>query len=233
MRRRLSSHLRDKSPTYKVSWIQSLSRSGKIPEMVELERIENSDDFDWQARESHWIEVAKAGGHRLTNLDTGGIGGRSFSPCSRARMSKSQRGKKMRPESIAKVVAFLTGRARPAESVRKTADGLRGRKLSADHRARISASGRGLKRSDETRTRISEAQKGKKHSDQTIQRMRLAKIGKKASEETRKKLSEARTGKKQSPETIAKRLRTTAMRKSMKLINITDLPEAQRAGAPA
>ena len=68
--KRLSSHFRDKTPSYKTNWINSLKEKGLKPTINILE-ITNEDV--WQEREKHWISVYKTTG-RLTNYLDGGQG---------------------------------------------------------------------------------------------------------------------------------------------------------------
>jgi len=62
---RLSSHLRDKSKTYKVNWINKLKRKGLGPELVVLEEVEYDK---WQEKEKFYIKYYE----NLTNYTEGG-----------------------------------------------------------------------------------------------------------------------------------------------------------------
>lgn len=64
-RSRFTRHLRDKSKTYKVNWINKLKSKNLIPELIIIEEV----SFDiWQEREKHYIKLFS----HLTNLTEGG-----------------------------------------------------------------------------------------------------------------------------------------------------------------
>lgn len=68
--KRLSSHYRDKSHSYKVHWISSLKEKKLKPKIV---LVEICDETNWEEREKYWISYYRE--HtRLTNYLDGGQG---------------------------------------------------------------------------------------------------------------------------------------------------------------
>lgn len=124
--RRLKEHLREAPGEHRRSrWIQKLKRLGLQPEVVVLEQIEGA--WPWQESERYWIAFAKAQGWDLVNSTAGGEGVENLSADSRARMAATWKGRKHRPETIAKLKA--------ARALRKTSDATRA-KMSASQRGR-------------------------------------------------------------------------------------------------
>lgn len=75
--KRYSAHLKDKSKSYKNSWIKSLLNEDLLPIIEVLEEFNN--ELDCYNAEKYWIEQLKIWGFDLTNLQMGGIGGNSDS----------------------------------------------------------------------------------------------------------------------------------------------------------
>lgn len=181
---RLRQHINNPKNDYVATWIRSLIALGVKPIIEEIECIENSNDLDWQDRERFWIEEYRSRGCNLTNLDSGGNGGKQRSEETRKKIGESNRGmkrtdetrKKLReshlgktlsPEHVANMSKATKGIPRgkyPRERVEKVAEKLRGRKVTRtpEHQAKLTASQIGRKKSAETRAKISAAQKGKK-----------------------------------------------------------------------
>ena len=90
--------------------------------------------------------------------------GRVVTEETRAKMSKSQSGRKHKPETLELMSKNNAGSNNPRY---------------------------GIEVSEETRQKLSIAGKGKKHSEEAIAKMRKAATGKKHSEETRRKMSES------------------------------------------
>lgn len=112
-------------------------------------------------------------------------------------MSLNNKGKKMTPEQIAKVVAVHKGSKRSAETC-----------------AKIAAKATGRKASSSTKLVLSNAHK-KEHANRKLQNLPHHNSGKLHSEEHNKKIGEAIKGRKQTPEHIAKR--AEARRKTLEL----------------
>lgn len=75
--KRYSGHINDKSKSYKSSWIKKLISQGLLPIIEELESFETEKEC-YEAEE-YWIEQFKNWGFKLTNIQSGGIGGCSES----------------------------------------------------------------------------------------------------------------------------------------------------------
>lgn len=70
--KRLSSHYRDKKPSHKKSWIDSLKKK-KLKPILAI--IEWCDDDNWQEKEKKWIAYYRNKiGNKLTNILEGGNG---------------------------------------------------------------------------------------------------------------------------------------------------------------
>lgn len=186
--RRYAAHIRDGGEgkrghqTHKANWIRELRRLGLRPILTIVQDTIPADQY--ADAEIRWIAHYRAAGADLTNSTEGGDGicfpspetrakmsasARAKPPISadtRAKLSKANRGRKLRPrrpEHAAAIARSLTGRKMPEEqraarrgklhseeTKAKMAeahkalppehwDYLRGRKLSPEHRAKISA----------------------------------------------------------------------------------------------
>lgn len=108
------------------------------------------------------------------------------------------KGRKLSPETKAKISASSKGRRHTPETRVKIGNVMRGRKLSPEHKAKLSEAKRGKKRgphSTETRAKIGAANKGKIISTETRAKISAAQKGKRRgppSLETRAKISEAK-----------------------------------------
>lgn len=210
--RRLCQHYQGRKNSYKDSWITSLRSRGLKPIISELDRIENSDDTDWQDVERFYICYLRFLGCRLTNLDVGGTGGnlkseetkkkigdshrgRKHTEESRKKFSESHTGKRLSPEHVANMSKAVKGVPRgpySKERVEKTAAALRGKKKkprTAEHQAKLTASQIGREVKPETKAKISAAQKGKKRGPYSKERIEKSVAG--MTPEARKKMSEA------------------------------------------
>lgn len=103
---RLRRHLRDKHPSHKASWIKSLSQKNLRPIIAELEVC--SVEI-WERRERYWIKKFRSLGHKLTNMNEGGVGGGTPSQAVRDKISKALLGKSLSEAHIAAISKSLTG----------------------------------------------------------------------------------------------------------------------------
>lgn len=156
---RLALHLSEKKESHKNRWLAQLKLVGLVPFTQVIEIIYDSDDVDWQERERFWIRHYRKISP-LTNLDAGGRSGQLKSPETKAKMSAAQKGRKMTPESIAKMKATKAERWTP------------------ERRAKMGAHHIGKKHSEETKSKMSAARKGKPCSPEKAEKIRQAKIGK-------------------------------------------------------
>jgi hypothetical protein len=162
---RLWQHIRAPKNTHKDCWIKSLLSIGIKPQIDELESF--PDDVSWQAAEEFWIVTLKFLGCRLTNLDSGGRGGKRLTLETRLKMSRSRigkpsplKGRKLSLQSRNNVVAALRRTLQKPETLQKMRARMTGIRLSADTRAKIAARATGRKLSQEHRDAISVAKRG-------------------------------------------------------------------------
>lgn len=183
-------------------WDRIVEKHGVSIEIVE-HFDEERDAFD---RECALIAQFRAAGVALANLTDGGDGasgakrsaetrarmsasnkgkrlGRKESAETRAKLSAIRKGRKISPEAVAKTAAFHRGRNRSPETLAKMSAALKGknvgRRYSEETRAKLGAARRGHKHSDETRAKMSAKQRGSKkkpHSAETRAKMSAAKI---------------------------------------------------------
>lgn len=185
---RFRNHLKEKRRGWKSAWVQSLKNRGLEPVMEELERIENSDDTDWQHIEKFYISYFKFLGLNLTNLKEGGTG------CSTPKASWKQT-----PEHRAKIGAANRGRKKPKRTGLAVAEANRRRVFS-----------------DEQRKKLSDTRKNNPKIQEAVRKMSMNNIGSKRSVESRLKISKALKGRAWTPEHRAKafaaRLEAVALR---------------------
>jgi len=145
LRQRFFDHIcKSKKTDKRKSWIKSLRNLGLKPVMEVLETLENCDEYGWQETESFWIEILRFYGCRLTNLNSGGEGGRRASPELRARLSKIQR-------SIKRTYS---------DEFRKSVSEKSKARMTPEIRAHLSKISRQLRHSEETKKHLSEIKKG-------------------------------------------------------------------------
>lgn len=145
------------------------------------------DAFDWSILETcDGMETAFVREAALIaefrpeyNLAAGGRGstGRVATPEQRAHHSRMMKGRKVSPETIAKLVAANTGRKRTPEQ-----------------RERMGAARRGKPFSEEHRRALSVAHAGKKQSAEVIAKRMQSRLGKPLSAEHRAKISATLSG---------------------------------------
>ena len=102
--------------TYKRRWTAALRADGLKPTISIIDRIENSNDEDWQCRERFWISHYRRIGARLTNLDSGGLNGKKMSEESKEKCRLIHLGKKRTPEAREKMRVAQLGKKRSLES---------------------------------------------------------------------------------------------------------------------
>lgn len=181
---RLRQHLNNPRNSYLACWVNSLKEVGLVPEIEEIERIEDSNDKDWQRVERYWIFFYRNMHCDLVNLDSGGMGGNTKSEETRKKIGNGNRGKvrsletlekqrlshlgkKLTPEHCANMSKAIKGKKlgpRPPEVIEKISKALTGRKCprTAEHQAKITAKLIGREVKQETRDKIGAARKGKK-----------------------------------------------------------------------
>ena len=142
--------------------------------------------------------------------------GRKMSPETCAKISAARKGKKLSPETCAKMSDTRKGRKRSPEFCAKISVVLKGIKKSPETLAKMSAAKKGRKKSPEHIAKISAARKGIKKSPEHIAKMSAARKGIKKTPEHIAKHAAALKGKKHSPETIAKRQATRAANRALK-----------------
>jgi GIY-YIG catalytic domain len=125
--KRYADHLKDKSKTHKVNWIQSLIRCGLTPELILLEEM--PDDGDWIERERFWIADAKGKGWNLVNSTDGGDGVLNLSGDGKRRLLETWKGRKHKPESIEKLKEAMKHRVYQERSKDKLSATMKGRKI--------------------------------------------------------------------------------------------------------
>lgn len=135
-RERLQNHCNDHASCHRTYWIQSLVSRGQHPELVILEELSDTDD--WQSSERAWIAKARAAEWPLTNSTSGGDGVSDLTPESRERMARTWKGRKHRPESLLKIGAASRQRRHTEEWRQRMHEKMRGREFTAEHRQRLS-----------------------------------------------------------------------------------------------
>lgn len=192
--RRFYGHLCDKTNTPKTAWIKSLKRQGLKPQIVVVQSFLNVLDEVWQNAERFWIESFRSSGCKLTNLDSGGIGGKRLSEETKAKM----RGIKRTPEQIERLRArrysdevkanmSAAAKLRPKTNWQKYGlpQANKGKTFTEVHKARIGAARNGMCHSAEAKRKMSEARLGKKLSWETCRKMSRSKMGKPIPESNR------------------------------------------------
>lgn len=142
LKQRLQRQCCEKSNTYRCHWIQSLMAQGKRPIQEILEELE--PDADWQTSERKWIAYGRAQGWRLTNSTDGGDGVLNLSGESKERMLKTWKGRKHRPESLAKMSAASSAHRASAETRVKMSKAHTGREITPEWRENLSQAVRKL-----------------------------------------------------------------------------------------
>jgi len=95
-KRRLIRHLSDAriNDSYKDKWLRKLKNQGLKPTLEILDEVPHDEWVFW---EKHWISLCKSWGLKLTNGNSGGIGGGAsgykWSEESKLKLSESKKGK--------------------------------------------------------------------------------------------------------------------------------------------
>jgi hypothetical protein len=120
LQQRVRTHLKDarKKTDHKCRWIQSLVRSGLVPDAFVIEEVDGSGDEE----EIHHIAQFRSIGCDLVNYAPGGRGVTAHSEETKRRIGDANRGAVVSDETRLKI---------------STAG--KGRKFSTEHRARIAA----------------------------------------------------------------------------------------------
>jgi len=167
---RLQGHIDDKKRSYKRSWIESIQKLGRRPQIRVIESVESEDRNLHDERERYWIGFYRAAGHPLTNLKDGGEGG-ALSEDTKRRISESKKGK---PSA------------------------LRGRTLPEDTKRKIGAKSKGRQHSPEARQKISESLKGREVWNRGVaqppevqERLRTQTLGRKRTDEEKRRIGQS------------------------------------------
>lgn len=127
LKERLQNQLNEKANTYRSHWLQHLKSKGKKPIQVVLQTLDDSED--WQAAEIKWISIAKKYNWPLVNCTDGGDGVLNLSGESKARMIKTWRGRKHKPESIEKMRQANIGKKHSDDHKKHMSNIMKGRKI--------------------------------------------------------------------------------------------------------
>lgn len=160
-------HNADRS--HKRNWLIGLDREGVRPGIRLLEIV--ADGADWQERERFWIAALS---WRLTNGNSGGLGGHIWTQEARQKLREANLGKKASPETIEKLRRSHLGIRPSEESRRKQSEARRGRKMPTGFGAKISAALKGRKMSPEWLAKIAAARRGQKWNDEQRARLKEA-----------------------------------------------------------
>lgn len=178
---RLKQHIRNSNNerSHKWNWIKGLKAISMKPEILILETCPESE---WENAEMFWISYLKLLGSRLTNMDSGGMGGKTPSDETREKLRQINKSRPYKPEWRERIVWALRSLPKRIKSEKEKARWdtyLKTRKLPPS-----------------TWDGLREKLKGKPRSPETINKMREAMRGKRPSEEAKKKISAALRGRK-------------------------------------
>jgi len=172
LRIRFTSHLRDRRPSRKRNWVQSVLSMGLEPKVEELEILsEEATEKDWQESERFWISYLRFIGADLTNLTDGGEGihGLVFTEDHRRKIGDAHKGRIRSPETLKRMAE--SRKNCPIDHLIKLSKSRIGVPLSESHRMKIAAAGTGRKHSAETKAKMSIASKGRVISEETRRRI--------------------------------------------------------------
>lgn len=143
--------------------VRALKKYG--PRNFTFEVLENFDSENAALRaEVRWISYYESNDRgKGYNLDKGGLGGKTFSAATRAKLSLALRGRKLSPEHVAKMSASLKGRKLSPETKAKMSAAKLGRKRPPGMMAKLAKRNRGRKHTPEAIANMSEAHKGKRY----------------------------------------------------------------------
>jgi len=163
---RFKDHCACKSKTWCRNWILGLREIGLKPIMEVIEEYPQDEPQQWEFAERFWISYFRFLGFELTNLESGGGSGKTFSQATLMKMSRSQTGRKHSPESVAKRSDWHRGRTRSKETCERISLSKRGKKLTAEHIEKVASKNRGKKRSAEVVMKIRNALKGQRRTEE-------------------------------------------------------------------
>lgn len=211
LKKRLREHRNNPRNNYLACWVRSLKELGLTPIIEEIDRVEDSNDKDWQRVERYWISFYRNMHCDLVNLDSGGTGGHEKSEETKKKIGDANRGKVRSPETLEKLRVAQTGKKRspehcanmskavkgtklgprPPEVLEKISKALMGKKRprTPEHQAKLTAKLIGREVKQETRDKISQFQKGKKRGPYSEERVAKSVAG--MTPEARKKMSDA------------------------------------------
>lgn len=132
---RLINHCNEQSRTWRTNWLRSLRAKGARPRLRILQEL--PIDADWQEAERAWIAKGRALGWPLTNCTSGGDGVPDLPPEVRERIVSVWRGRKHRPETLAKIGAASRTRRWTAERTEAMRDQFRGRTFTPEWTGKI------------------------------------------------------------------------------------------------
>lgn len=124
---RLQNHMNEVSNCHRSHWLQSLKKAGKRPTITIIEQI--AGDIPWQLSERYWIARGRKFGWPLTNNTDGGDGVPGLPQETRDRMASIWRGRKHKPESLAKISAASSARRHGQETRQRMSDAHTGREI--------------------------------------------------------------------------------------------------------
>ena len=172
-------HCKGDEPTHAGRWIRKLRADGLAPQLCILAWV---SEEEWPDAEIHFIALARRIGCLLTNTHDGGGGGnpgiynrgRTLTEEHRERIRRSNTGKTMLPESIAKGVAKRTGQKRTDEQRARMSAAHVGKPQSPEAVEKRAASNRGKKRTPEQVAAQADRLRGKKRTPEQCARFSAA-----------------------------------------------------------
>lgn len=119
-KKRLYSHLREKSTKHKYNWLQSIIKRGHFPN---IEVIDEVPSDEWEYWEQYWISQFKAWEFKLLNITKGGYcNSYKRSNETKAKMRKSKLGIKLSEEHKQKISDGVIEKAQSSPNYNKCYD---------------------------------------------------------------------------------------------------------------
>lgn len=217
---RLRKHLSRDENNHKMAWIKNLASRGLKPAIEVIDSVVFTDESEWEEVEMFWISYLRFLGCNLTNLQTGGNGGRSRCQSTIEKQKAASRGRKASLETRMKISAALKGMKRSPETRKRMSESMLKRgptRINFTH-------------PQETRDKIRKTLTGTKRPQSVIDKVRAALTGRTIPDHVRLKISIGNSGKSFSPDTRrrmsqARRDRETA-KYEKRLINLNATLEA-------
>lgn len=136
LQKRLNSHRADRrGKSYKAKWLARILDSGNMPK---VDVLETANHHEWEEAERFWIAYLRFIGCRLTNLETGGSGGKRHAPEVIEKMRHSHTGKVISQEQREKLRRANIGKKASPETRQKMRDARAGKPIPVEQRAKIS-----------------------------------------------------------------------------------------------